>query len=74
MLRTVEEIRNQTREAIEDDIMRQIEEASRERKLSIDVLAKDVPDWLVMRLGMYGYSITKDSSTYNIYWGCNDAQ
>ena len=70
MLREVEEIVNQTREAFEDEIMREVDKASRERKESIDVKTSTLPSWLAGRLKAYGYTLSRKDALYTtIFWG-----
>ena len=70
MLRSVNEIREQVREAYEDDIMNRIDRASRERKESLTVKRDDVPAWLIADLRKYGFTLRNvDVSYVDIFWG-----
>ena len=70
MLREVKEIVNQTREAFEDEIMKEVDKASREKKESIDIKTSTLPSWLAGKLRAYGYKLShKDTLYTTIFWG-----
>ena len=70
MLRSVEEIRTQTREAYEDFVMEKVDEASRAKKADVTLDVSLIPNWLAKKLSSYGYRVhfTGDHNV-NIYWG-----
>ena len=70
MLRSVNEVIAQVREAYEDEIMDKIDRASRERKEKVTVKRDDVPAWLKARLREYGFTLFNvDVSYVDIFWG-----
>lgn len=72
MLRTVDEIRTQTEAAYEQNIALLIDEASKNKKGSIEVTAEELPDFLILKLKKYGYIVEwKKQGSYNVYWGLN---
>lgn len=69
MLRPVEEIQAQTRVAIEDHVMSQIDKVSREKGTSVCIENSVCPDWLILKLKSYGYTVIKGLEESDIYWG-----
>ena len=70
MLRPVEDIQVQTRQAVEDRIMRCIDTASREDcATEVWVSNGSLPDWLILKLKQSGYSIFIDCPKSRISWG-----
>lgn len=74
MLREVSEIRNETREALENNVMGYISDAARRGEYDVKVPTREVPSWLDKKLTEHGYKITRTVSDTLIYWGYNDAQ
>lgn len=74
MLRNVEEIQAQTREAIEDYLMMKIEDASKSRNIAVKVSREDLPQWLKEKLKLYGYIVTRiDNEVEEVRWGFQGA-
>ena len=73
MLRAVEEIQAQTRQAAEDRIMRYIDVASKQ-DCATEVWVNNInlPDWLILKLKKIGYSVHPDHPTSRISWGYGD--
>ena len=70
MLRPVEEIQLQTRQAAEDTIMRFIDSASRiDGKTDTWVQNENLPDWLIIKLKESGYKVVQKDQSSNIIWG-----
>ena len=70
MLRPVEEIQVQTRQAAEDKVMRFIDDASRiDGATNTWVQNEHLPDWLVLNLKKSGYRVVKEDKSSNIIWG-----
>ena len=74
MLRPVEEIQLQTRQAAEDTIMRFIDDASRiDGKTDTWIHNKNLPDWLIVKLKESGYKVVQEDPSSQIIWGYGDA-
>ena len=70
MLRPVEEIQLQTRQAAEDTIMRFIDNASRiDGETDTWVQNKNLPDWLIIKLKESGYKVVQKDQSSQIIWG-----
>ena len=74
MLRPVEEVQLQTRQAAEDTIMRFIDNASLiDGKTDIWINNKSLPDWLIVKLKESGYKVVQKDPSSQIIWGYGDA-
>ena len=74
MLRPVEEIQLQTRQAAEDTVMRFIDNASHiDGKTDIWISNKNLPDWLIVKLKESGYKVVQKDPSSQIIWGYGDA-
>ena len=71
MLRPVEDIQRQTRQAVEDRVMGYIDTASNiDCSTEVYLLNNTVPDWLVLNLKRVGYSVQRfDDGKCRISWG-----
>ena len=70
MLRPVEDIQVQTRQAVEDRIMREIDTASRiDCATEVWVNNSNLPDWLIINLKLAGYSVSTEYPASRISWG-----
>ena len=74
MLRPVEDIQVQSRQAAEDRVMRWIDNASQiDCATEVWVNNNNLPDWLILKLKQTGYSVHKDHPSSMISWGYGDA-
>ena len=73
MLRPVEDIQLQTKQAAEDRVMRYIDDASRtDCKTEVRLFNDTVPEWLELKLRQSGYKTLREKDTCLILWGYGD--
>ena len=68
MLRTANEMNTETKEAIEDFVMKRISTAAINKEYFVTFTLGDIPDWLCAKLINYGYMLTEDDDFLEISW------
>ena len=68
MLRTANEMNTETKEAFEDYIMRKIATAACQKLYNATFSIKDIPEWLQVKLGTFGYELEVDEDLITVSW------
>ena len=68
MLRTANEMNAETKEAFEDYIMEKLTTEACQKSYSASFSIKDIPEWLQVKLGIFGYELEVDEDLVTVSW------
>ena len=68
MLRTANEMNTETKEAFENYIMEKLTAEACKKSYSANFSVKDIPEWLQVKLGIFGYELEIDEDLVTVSW------